>query len=374
MALTNQLIKNIIPLFLSFLLLLPYTVFAAESQKYPNIIALGNISPIASEEGLPSPIIIWKHQSSTYPGDATLDVFLKTSTLTAGFTHQITSEIKLGYEVSGTILTEGYGSDIYINGSRTTDLIFVGNSLMINIIAWYPFNEFWSIQAAIARQSLWFEDAEKNSSDFTLPDNHEVDQNTATIYYEGSVLSDKDEFKCVVSNGKRSQWHDWGLDNNASSKKEYNQFRLKLKNTFKQHEFGYLTTSLSAGTGTDMDIISGYRIGGMAGQYVVVGYYRNEFRVKDAVVLNISQEIEFAKDRKLKILADIASFRRFDFDYLDATPKAQTIGGLGLSYYYGIRSLQGLPIIIAYGEGLNVHKDSKENHRREISVVTAVAF
>lgn len=374
MDLINQQGKKFIQILLFILIVLPWTVRAAEPQPYGNIVALGNISPLASDEGLATPLIIWKHESSHYPGDATLDVFLETSTLTAGFTYPIAADIKIGYELSGTVISEGYGSDIYVNGSRTKDLTFEGNSLMINIFALYPYNAHWSIQADITRRSLWFEAAEQNTSEFTLPDDHEINQAAVTLFYKGRFLSDQDEFNCSVLSGERSQWHDWGLDKNAASKKTFNQFRLSLKNTFEQPEFGHLTTAFSTGTGTDMDIISGYRVGGMAGQYSVVGYYRNEFRVKEVVALNASQEIEFAKDRKLKLLADMASFRRFDFEYLAATPETQTIGGLGISYYHGLRSLQGLPIIISYGEGLNMHHDSKEKHRREISLVTAVAF
>ncbi|MBT4288157.1 MAG: hypothetical protein HOD92_12550 [Deltaproteobacteria bacterium] len=374
MTLVTNRLKGCHQLIYLLLLLLPTTTFSEVPQEYPNIMVLGNISPLASEEGLSTPLIIWKHQSSDYPGDATLDVFLETSILTAGFSYPLDSDFQFGYQLSGTIISEGFGSDIYINGSRAEEMTFEGNNLMFKVIAKYSISHQWSVHAEVARKSLWFDQTTSSAKEFKLPDDHFVNLNGVKVIYEGEALSDKDVFMVSLTNGNRSQWHNWGLDNDAASKKAFNQLQLKWENTFDQPDFGHLETTYSAGTGKDLDLVSGYRVGGIAGQYPVLGYYRNEFRVKDVVAFRLLQEIEFEKDRKLQIIGDLVSFHRFNLDYLDSTPETQTIGGLGVGFFYGIRSLKGLPIIFTYGEGLNVHEDSKEKHRRELMVALAVAF
>ncbi|MCP4298454.1 MAG: hypothetical protein GY786_22945, partial [Proteobacteria bacterium] len=235
-------------------------------------------------------------------------------------------------------------------------------------------NNQFSLRASSAGKKFFFEPSEENISNFSIPVDHMLYQNTFGVIYKSSIISDSDKMVLSFDSGNRDQWDDWGLDNNAGSQKEFSKQHLKWESRFKQEGQHNLSIDVSAASGTNLDLLSGYRVGGMAGEYVVSGYFRNEFRVKDLIYMSTTQEILFAEDRKLRLFAEIASFHSLDLDYLASTPQSQTIGGLGFSFYYGIRALKGLPVIIAYGTGLNVHRDSRESQRQEISLILAGAF
>ena len=91
-------------------------------------------------------------------------------------------------------------------------------------------------------------------------------------------------------------------------------------------------------------------------------------------MLRFQHEVAFAEDRKLTLIADAAWLQRIRLPYLEGTPERSSLLGLGIGYFYGMRALGGLPVIVRYGEGLRVPEPSREPHRREFLLVLAAGF
>ena len=132
--------------------------------------------------------------------------------------------------------------------------------------------------------------------------------------------------------------------------------------------------SLLHATGRGLDFFSAYKLGGLASDLVVAGYYRNEFRVRDLNLLKFQQEVSFAEDRVLSLFADFANFTEIELPFRKKSSSNNTIAGVGIGFRYGMRNLGGLPLIFTFGEGINVSQASREAHRREFMLVVAAGF
>jgi hypothetical protein len=174
--------------------------------------------------------------------------------------------------------------------------------------------------------------------------------------------------------GRRSQWGDWELDPDADDKARYSRQIAKLKMTLPWSDFSQTKVDFRAGTGTNLDLFSSYWVGGIYGMNPVGGYFRQEFRAESMVLLNLRHDLKFSEDRILFLHGDAAWLKEIDLPIWVDTPPSRTIGSVGLGYFYGIRSLKGLPLILRYAEGLAVPENSPETYRREISILLAAGF
>ena len=88
----------------------------------------------------------------------------------------------------------------------------------------------------------------------------------------------------------------------------------------------------------------------------------------------VSHEIRFADDRRLTGFVQAATLQQQQIDLVDYEARERTLAGIGVTFWYGIRGLGGLPVIVTYAEGLIAPDNAPESHRREIALVLAAAF
>lgn len=366
-------IKTLLHLF-CLLVIFSGTALGQETKDFPNKVALGVIAPLGSGEGVVTPVIFWRHQSGDYPGNAKLKAQLFTSTLTGAMEHEISPAFSAGYSLGGTVMSEGLGSDLFVNGEHAESLLFKGTSLFYQLFGNYSLPNQWRVRLEYENRQRWFAKDKKTISESILPENHTLHRFNLQMTHDGSFIVEEGELTVTLSKGTRSGWKEWSLNRSDENYEAFlrEQVNWEIPHQWSDQSKGTLTLNLAVGQ--NLDLLSGYRVGGLAGEFSVSGYFRNEFRVENTVVANYKHEVAFEEDRKLFLSCDLATFKRLDLDYLNNTPERQQIAGVGVGYFYGIRGLKGLPIIVQYGEGLNVHSDSKESHRRELSLVVAGAF
>ncbi|MBC8260104.1 MAG: hypothetical protein H8E38_13900 [SAR324 cluster bacterium] len=351
------------------------TVALAAEREYGTYIVLGQGLALGSSEGLGTPLVILDHESSGYFGNGTLRLKYETVSPTLSMTHRFEGILDFEYAVYGTAIAEGNGTDLYKSGELQKSKTFAGDGIS-TMLAVHLFPEKparLSLTADSRQRKFYNSKLIEEGSTYSLPDRFSESTTTAVIKWVG-LLHEDGEISATQTQGARSNYKNWQLETDADSKAEFSKTTLALKDSFEWDKMLITNVKVSSASGTNLDLFSNIKVGGMTSQYSVAGYFRNEFRVSSAQLLKLNQEIKFADDRIMYVFADLASFTNLELDYLGTSGKSHSISGAGIGYRYGIRSLGGLPIIVNYGHGFNVSETSKEQSRQELVFVVAAAF
>ena len=359
-------------LLVGILVLGSVTVQAAK-REYPTIIVLGQANPLDSSEGLATPLVILDHESSGHFLNSTLRLKYETVSPTLSLTHRLGSALDFEYAAHGTALAEGNGTDLYLKGVRLKEKSFAGDGVSkLLALHFFPTSPLRLSVTADARHRKFYA-AQDTPETYQYPAKFDERTTSGVVKWVG-LLHEDGELSVTSIQGKRSSWKDWQLDNNSETTSTFSKTLLVWKD---QIEWGKLAvTKLEAvsASGTNLDLFSGFKVGGLTSEYSVAGHFRNEYRTRSVQVYKLWQEINFAEDRILYLFGDQATFLELDLAYLGNPTESRSISGAGFGFRYGIRSLKGLPVIITYGEGSNVPETSKEQYRRELVVVIALGF
>ena len=207
---------------------------------------------------------------------------------------------------------------------------------------------------------------------FRLPPSFSERFSEASIQKAG--LLHKDGLaKIQIRQYKRLYWNNWEFDEDALENGSPVHTMLEIEDHIEFDRTKWKGSLLHA-TGRGLDFFSAYKLGGLASDLVVAGYYRNEFRVRELNLLKFKQDVSFAEDRVLSLFADFANFTEIELPFRTNSFSNHTIVGIGIGFRYGMQNLGGLPLIFTFGEGLNVPKASREAHRRECMLVIAAGF
>jgi len=104
----------------------------------------------------------------------------------------------------------------------------------------------------------------------------------------------------------------------------------------------------------------------------VPGYFRNEFRSQRFYRAKYRQSIE---EDGIKYWADLtlAQAQIPDWQWESGGGRSQTLTGWALGVYYPIEALQGLPLILLYGQGVPPN-DQMGQPRQEVLIALAAAL
>ncbi|MDH5751644.1 MAG: hypothetical protein OEZ59_04435 [Deltaproteobacteria bacterium] len=349
----------------------------AQDRDYPTLVALGLIKPLQTSQGMDSGVVYLDHESRGYLGEGILNVTLDTVVLKAGLRHVFSPALGLGYRLRYTGYVEGYGDDIYLDGTRLKEVSFYGNSLA-GVLALNLFPEgLWRATLELERLKAAIRHTPETLPGAPTPSDFHQNSTRLILSREKLPGGKKARLAATLARGERQGLENWALDPDAEEHAVFNRAELIWNQPVEWLAQHRSTLKLSALGGSNLDLFSGFNVGGFAGNYSVAGYYRNEYRARQGVVLNLEQEFLFAEDRVLSILLDGARLRTLDLPYLrtsDPQDEQVALTGAGLGLYWGIRSLAGLPLIIRYGRALKIPAGSPESHRHEILVVLAAGF
>ncbi len=360
--------------FLCFwLLVIPWALPAfSEEQSFPTIVALGAAWPLGSKEGQSTPLIILSHESNLN-NFTTLLLGYRTVSPSASVSLIPEKWLKVEVGVDATFLTEGNATDLYDNGTRLENFFFRGNRTSafvgVRLLTQIP----WITSFKVGKSQYYFSAIEDQTMDgFRLPPSFSERFSEASIQKAG--LLHKDGLaKIQIRQYKRLYWNNWEFDEDALENGSPVHNILEIEDHIEFDRTKWKGSLLHA-TGRGLDFFSAYKLGGLASDLVVAGYYRNEFRVRELNLLKFKQDVSFAEDRALSLFADFANFTEIELPFRTNSFSNHTIVGIGIGFRYGMRNLGGLPLIFTFGEGLNVPKASREAHRRECMLVIAAGF
>ena len=346
----------------------------AAERKYATIVALGSGSPVNSAHGRYSPVLLFDHEGGDHYGDGTLRVLFQTAVLHVGMSHPLLDWLQLEYKGRLAFRVEGAPYSIFVEGRWEKDSTFQGHSAAAILAGRFLSEADWGIDIEREVRGPRFQSNEDTAAGFDLPDDFQMREWRMRGIGRRLFGLDEAEASLSIESGRRTNWGDWELDPDADDKARYSRQIAKLKMTLPWSGESQTKVDFRAGTGTNLDLFSSYWVGGIYGMNPVGGYFRQEFRAESMMLLNLRHDLIFSEDRILYIHGDAAWLKEIDLPIWADTPKSRTIGSVGLGYFYGIRSLRGLPLILRYAEGLVIPENSPESYRREISVVLAAGF
>ena len=346
----------------------------AAERPFPTLVALGWSQPIASSEGLPTPILVADHESGGHYGGGTLAFSYVTAVVKLGMTHPLAEALDVEYRARARYTVEGDARALYVDGNRDSANTFVGDSLAL-ILAGHLFPRApWRFTAEVESLHARFSGYEDTRRGFDLPSDFRQSEYRLTLSRVGLLGADEAELTLTLVAGEREHWSGWALDSAADRAASYQKQMFHAEQPFALGESSEFTVEFRYLDGEDLDLFSGYGVGGLAGDYPVGGYFRNEFRAAQAAILSVSHQIRFAEDRKLTFYGEAARLREMQLELPGREPERRTLASVGVGYWYGIRSLFGLPVIVRYAEGVLVPDGSKETGRRELVVILAAGF
>jgi hypothetical protein len=343
-------------------------------RPFPTLVVLGAAQPIQTTEGLYTPIVVIDHESAGWYGEGRLNATLHTSEANAAMTHRIEPWLDLTYQGRLRVTTEGDGRDLYRDGNRDSAGAFLGNSeALIGAARFFP-ERPWRFGIEIERLSAQFAEDPATRPGFDLPSDFQQTEFRAYGTRMGLWGVEDGEITVTFAEGERQNFQDWQLDRRAAESKSYTKVMLHGEQPIPWNDTNRGQINADILSGDDLDLFSGYPVGGLGGRYPVGGYFRNEFRASQAAVLNLSHEHRFEQDRRLSFYVDAARIEETETALPVQVAEWRSLASVGVGYYYGIRSLLGLPVIVRYAEALLVPGGSKEEHRREVLLVLAAGF
>ncbi|MBI3992215.1 MAG: hypothetical protein HY342_03000 [Candidatus Lambdaproteobacteria bacterium] len=351
---------------------------AAADEAPATTLALGGDWPLGTRQGLASPIVYLEHERNGLPGGGRLRVVLDTAVLSAAMQHRPAPAWELAYGLEGTGAIVGYGADLYRNGERLAAESFAGDGLAGHLAATLWPDAPWSASLALETRRAHFHPTPETRAGYVPPPPLQQHALRLQVVRKG-LLFGAGRAELTLEEGRREGWSAWSLDARGRGGGPRGRVVLRVELAPPRLRGGHGgpprgSLRLSAFDGHGLDLLDAYRAGGFAGTFQVAGYYRNEARAGRGLVLNLQHELRFADDRRLTVYADAASLTRLDAEILRGAPQTQELAGLGLGFYYGMRPLGGLPLIVRYGEGLLIPPGSPEGYRRELLLVLAAAF
>ncbi len=302
-------------LLLPWLLPAPIARAGPPPREYATVLALGYIAPLDTAEGESTPVLVVDHESEGHPGAATFTFLLQTSRLQVHLRHRVADALSVGYGLRAQVVAEGDGADLYRDGDRLEALTFEGDSAGIALTATLFPDGDWQAAWEGERVATAFRRTDEAAPDTQPPSGFERTEHRLHLRRYGLLGEAAARVELTFTRGRRADWRDWSLDADAARHARYRKEALRWTQPRTWSEVNRTELLLTALDGADLDVLSGYRVGGFGGRAVVAGYFRNEFRAERAAVLNLSHEFRFADDRRLTLLLDGARLRELPLPF-----------------------------------------------------------
>ncbi len=350
----------------------PGVALAQDAQAFIVTGVLGSIEPIDTRQGRNSPTIVVLHQSEGYPGEGTFTFNYFSSVAETAMRHPVARLLDVSYGARGEFISAFKGLDIYRDGTRQTRRTFNGESLEALLTTHLFPRDAWQVDLGLERLWSQFREREGETGDgFVLPRNFVRDALRLTGRRVGLFGAERAELSLTLLQARRDRWAPWSLDPTAE-RPTFSTAEARWQQPIAWSERHGSILEWRGLTGRDLDFLAAFRIGGFAGDYPVAGYYRNEFRATEAVLLSVAHNIFLSGGRKLTLGVDGAWLKTLPLPEDEGEFRA--LGGVRVAWFHPIEALGGLPVILRYGEGLIIPEGSPEAHRRELFLGVAFGF
>ena len=357
------LIKPLLRLFL-FIFLATGTPALAQTQGYKWIFLGGTLQPIATNQGVATPVVIIKYQD---PKSFRNHFQLKT----AIFNYSQKLDEEIDYNIYAYLRNTGDFNGIYQDGLKQRAPSLYADSLE------YSFTKRFYGDDALKAVNL-----ELGLKDylFSTKDGATAKDKAVVGYMEGR-LSVKGYYTVKSKEGEKSLLNfdlshlsrpskvSWVLEQERPLQSQRYLAQWEGQRTGEQ---GVTLAKLEVGASDKLDFMNSFNLGGLASIHQVPGYYRNEFRCDSFQLVSLAHS--FALGGKRKVTLRYVEAQVSTLDYLGAAHQSLKIQGANVGLFWPVQELKGLPLVLSYGQGLNVSKKMAEQNRQELFFGAAAAF
>ncbi|MDX2471475.1 MAG: hypothetical protein QNL04_12955 [SAR324 cluster bacterium] len=354
-------------LFLSLAYLGPFssTVKAqTQPKQYEWVFLGGTLQPINTEQGVGTPVVIIRHQD---PSEFRNHFLLKTAILT--FSQKLSK--KMDFNFFATLRVTGDFNGLYKEGVKQKGPQLYADS-MENSLAYrfYGDDALRAINLELGLKDYIFS-AKEGASD--------ADKEVQG-YFEGRVSlkgnltaqtkeREKSLFSFDLSSLNRATDTTWALERVRQTQSQRYLAQWEGQKTSGQ---GVTNAKIEAGASDKLDFMNSFNVGGLASIIQVPGYYRNEFRCDSFQLISLAHAFPLTKKRKITLRYVEAQVSTLDL--ISSPHQSLKIQGANVGIFWPVQALKGLPLVVSYGQGVNVTSKMAEKNRQEVFFGAAAAF
>ena len=280
----------------------------AAEREYATLVALGGSWPIASAEGLSTPVVVVDHEQDNPLGTGKLNLSLRTSTGEAALRYPLGAAWEAEARWRATVISQGDGPDRYVAGERRDREAFEGDGTAgVAALRLYP-EGAWGAALEVERLQTRYRRVRDTSPAFDLPPDHAQEEARLRVTRRRLLGEEEASLELTGSAGRRFGWRAWALAPDAAAR-TYQRLELDWEQPLTWSGTAQGKLRVQALSGAALDYLSAFRIGGFGGVHALPGYYRNEFRARRAWIGEAEHTWAPAEDRRLTLFAAAAELR-----------------------------------------------------------------
>ncbi|MDH4225542.1 MAG: hypothetical protein OEW12_07845 [Deltaproteobacteria bacterium] len=334
---------------------------------------IGWITPLKSSQGMAYPLVRWGFETGT-PWAETTRFDLDTSRVAYSRGFSFGAPVQWVLRAKGEALTAGGGLDLYHNGRRMRESSYYGNSLGTAFGLRYHSSPQWVFWLEGGYTLHNFFAAPPTEDAFILPSNFSLTE--VRTGFEGQFRWGRHGggIKGELIQATRTGWHEWGLDPEKTGGTRYTRMKLLLNQGLDWGRRQTTFITLEGGMGFGLDLLSGFRVGGVGSEFEAGGHYRNEYPGWMVWMANFRHEIRLRSGLVIHLYYDKGEVVRLDLPYLKQDPSMSRLFSLGAGFVTALPGRKDWKLRFQYREGLLARPDSPDPDRRQVSLVIGEAF
>ena len=352
---------------LCFLLFCPLAALAGE-RPFPNLAAIGSSNVEGAENPQFTPVLFFDYQS---PGDP-LNFTLKSASLDLKWRNP-QGNFYFGPSVRAGWLAEGEPEQIIVWQKRQLPLTFWGHSLQAGLLLGREWAGDLSLELEGVRRQYFFGNIDNTGDSLRLPAN--FNENRFSLRLDWDQEEDAGwgwRLRSLAEQINRDQWEAWSLEEAVENSQ---RMLSRLDLAWKGSPAWESKLTLRHAQGRELDFFNALLVGGLAGDIPLGGYYRNEFRAQGVSQGEVTQSIPLnAQGAKVSFIAQGARVQIWENPLYDEMEPSYSLTSAGVGLYYPIQSLDGLPVILSYFEGLSRPQGFPEGKRSEIMILLVAGW
>ena len=353
--------------FLAFCLVAP-NLMAAE-RPFPTLVVLGAAEPLNSDEAIATPILVVDHETSS-PEGAQFNFLLRTSRLNSRWKQPLTEGWFYTPEVDLHFMAAGDPGQAYSQGHLVQGASLASNRLSAQL--GIATQGDWGEAGISAVMAKWvFSATPATGKFFDLPHNMTEQGLRASWQWQPLWRGWQQGFAVEASEVARQEAASWQWE---ATPRTHIRSHTARAETGREGEASLIKFKFAQAGGQNLDFLSSHQTGGAAGDFPLIGFYRNEFRSTALTWGEASLKAKWGKSNG-GLFVQAAHFRLYASPLYQQMEPEYQLASAGVSLYHPLEALWGMPLILQAGSPLGLPADfDRANPRLELLVALAAGF